>query len=638
MRGSYPMKLKFLNAEPLMDGIKQVQDVLEFEITDTDADLVVTAEKIDGKKSVSVSRKGEQATIRYSEKCTFFRGLSILCQTQNTDFEVQEEGHFKTNGAMFDMSRNSVFKVETIQTIMKYMALMGQNLFMLYTEDTYTVPGHPYFGHMRGRYSREEIQAVERFGEALGIELVPCIQTLAHLETALRWEASKDLRDTHDTLLADSEETYALIEDMFKSLSEMYHTRRVHIGMDEAHYLGRGAYLDQNGYQDQAEIFCRHLNRCREIAKKYGFRPMMWSDMFFRMASGGEYYAPDVKFSDVVKEKVPKDVEQVYWHYGEKDQALYEAMLDRHHELTDHTIFAGGFWAWTGPCPAYGITVTSSVSALQACMNRGVDEVIATVWQNGAECPLVFSLLALTLYAEMDYTGGYDLEKIKERFTYLTKVDADDILMLDLADHPDGGSQNDIANPTRFLLYNDPLAGLMDKDIEGIETQHFYEKISQEYKTRGQQKGFLLEAFNFYRAVISVMEKKADFGLRLKAAYDQRNQEALQQLYDDSIEIEHRIETLQNTHRSMWLFYNKAFGFELFDMIYGALRSRFETLRVQLDRLFADPGYVIDELEEERLYSMDLVDGKPKRYNFMRFARIYSANVTTTISQNRFLG
>ena len=179
---------------------------------------------------------------------------------------------------------------------------------------------------------------------------------------------------------------------------------------------------------------------------------------------------------------------------------------------------------------------------------------------------------------------------------------------------------------------------VMDKDMEGIETQHFYEKISREYKTRGQQKGFLLEAFNFYRAVISVMEKKADFGLRLKAAYDQRNQEALHQLYDDSIEIEHRIETLQNTHRSMWLFYNKAFGFELFDMIYGALRSRFETLRFQLDRLFADPGYVIDELEEERLYSMDLVDGKPKRYNFMRFARIYSANVTTTISQNRFLG
>ena len=40
-------------------------------------------------------------------------------------------------------------------------ALMGLNLVMLYTEDTYEVEGWPYFGYMRGRYSREELEAID---------------------------------------------------------------------------------------------------------------------------------------------------------------------------------------------------------------------------------------------------------------------------------------------------------------------------------------------------------------------------------------------------------------------------------------------------------------------------------------------
>lgn len=34
----------------------------------------------------------------------------------------------------------------------------------------------------------------------------------------------------------------------------------------------------------------RHLSRVSQIAEKYGFKPMMWSDMFFCIAGKGEYY------------------------------------------------------------------------------------------------------------------------------------------------------------------------------------------------------------------------------------------------------------------------------------------------------------------------------------------------------------
>ena len=65
------------------------------------------------------------------------------------------------------------------------MALMGMNLGMMYTEDTYEVPGQPYFGYQRGRYTYEELHALDDYADMLGIELCPCVQTLGHLNRAL---------------------------------------------------------------------------------------------------------------------------------------------------------------------------------------------------------------------------------------------------------------------------------------------------------------------------------------------------------------------------------------------------------------------------------------------------------------------
>ena len=40
----------------------------------------------------------------------------------------------------------------------------------------------------------------------LGIEMIPCIQTLAHLERALQWPVMAEYRDTDDVLLTGEHE------------------------------------------------------------------------------------------------------------------------------------------------------------------------------------------------------------------------------------------------------------------------------------------------------------------------------------------------------------------------------------------------------------------------------------------------
>lgn len=96
------------------------------------------------------------------------------------------------------------------------------NQLLLYTEDTYEVPGLPYFGTYRGRYSQEELRQLDAYAQNFGIELVPCIQTLAHLRNALKWPMGQDLKDNADILMVGSEKVYAFLEQLLCSLKDCF--------------------------------------------------------------------------------------------------------------------------------------------------------------------------------------------------------------------------------------------------------------------------------------------------------------------------------------------------------------------------------------------------------------------------------
>ena len=95
--------------------------------------------------------------------------------------------NFDLFGVMIDCSRNAVPNVAGLKRFFDIISQMGYNLAMLYTEDTYEVEKEPYFGYKRGRYSASELRELDDYAASVGIELVPCIQTLAHLNAAFRW-------------------------------------------------------------------------------------------------------------------------------------------------------------------------------------------------------------------------------------------------------------------------------------------------------------------------------------------------------------------------------------------------------------------------------------------------------------------
>ena len=138
--------------------------------------------------------------------------------------------NFNKFGVMIDCSRNAVMTVEQLKKFITVLSKMGYNQVHLYMEDTYEVNDEAYFGYLRGKYSKEELKNLDNFADSIGVELVPNIQTLAHMAPFLRWRT--DIKDADDIMLAGDDKVYDLIDRMFASLRSCFRTNKLHIGMD----------------------------------------------------------------------------------------------------------------------------------------------------------------------------------------------------------------------------------------------------------------------------------------------------------------------------------------------------------------------------------------------------------------------
>ena len=249
---------------------------------------------------------------------------------------------------------------------------MGYNTLMLYTEDMYEIEDEPYFGYMRGRFTAADWKEMDDYAALMGIELVPCIQTLAHLEAILRWPAYGGLKDCDNILIVGDDQVYALIDKMLAAMSKNLRSRRINIGMDEAGMLGRGQYLRRNGYRPSHEIMLEHLNRVVELCRKYDYQPIMWSDMFFSMSSPVEaYYDKNTVIPEEVIKLVPPEVTLAYWDYYHLDPTMYDHMIDQHHRFRNPMLFAGGAWKWSGLTPVNHFGQKVAKVALERLRGKG---------------------------------------------------------------------------------------------------------------------------------------------------------------------------------------------------------------------------------------------------------------------------
>ncbi len=509
---------------------------------------------------------------------------------------IEESCPFSTIGIMLDCSRNAVMNVAHVKQWLRRLALLGYNQVMLYTEDTYEIPGEPRFGYQRGRYSQAELRELDTYATGLGMELVGCIQTLAHLEQILRWGEYQAIKDYESTSLVGEPKTYELIGKMLDAVGGALRTRRIHIGMDEAWALGRGAYLDKHGARRKFDIFNEHLAAVVKLCKERGLKPMIWSDMYFAMGSPshGYYDTACVIPPDVVAE-IPKEVQLVYWDYYHNDAAFYRDWIGRHRAMGYEPVMASGVWTWSQLWYNRKLTEANAGACLDACRSEGLKEVFFTMWgDDGAYCDFDSALAGLAWAAECAYASKKpDEKRLVARFAAVCGADYAAVLKAcELTE-----------NCSAALIWDDPIIGIFSNEGFPPKDWPSLAEIGQRFaKLAKELIGFAGQNsagdLDHARLLAEVLARKIDLRVRLVAGYDSRDNAALMAVGKDALVLAESFEKLEASWRRGWMRRNKPQGYEVIQLRLAQQAIRHRELARRIDEFLKGTISAMPELDE----------------------------------------
>lgn len=514
--------------------------------------------------------------------------------------------NYKHFGVMLDCSRNAVMNINSLKRFIDYLEKMGYNTLEIYSEDVYEIENERYVGYLRGKYSVEEIKEIDAYAKKHNVELIPCIQTLAHFTNTCRLPVYTDMWDCNDILLIGEEKTYEFIGNIFKTISKAFSSKNVNIGMDEAHMIGLGKYLEKNGYKNPSETLLQHLKRVVEIATKYGYKPHMWSDMFFRLANGGEYYCKNVDIPQNVVENVPENLGLVYWdYYLHDDKQIYNGMMSTLKKFDRETWFAGGAWTWNGFAPFNAYSINMMKEALKSSEKNDFDNVMVTMWgDNGAECSS-FSALPALFCIKKFADGETKRSVIKDEFYKTFNVKFDDFMLLDVPNYSNRKNGYDTKDPCKVLLYNDCLMGAFDKEYQNFGLID-YKKYAVKLRNASKKAGEFSYLFDTLSKLCFVLDKKADIGIRTRELYLKKDKEGLENILKDYTSVIKRLQDFYGTFMFQWNKDNKPFGWEIQDIRLGGLEKRVKYCKDKIADFISGKIDSIPELEEEILiYSND---------------------------------
>jgi hypothetical protein len=345
------------------------------------------------------------------------------------------------------------------------------------------------------------------------------------------------------------------------------------------------------------------LTRVAEIAEKYGFKSIMWSDMFFRLANNGEYYIKDPEIiTEEIVNCVPEKVELCYWDYYQRTRERYDLMIAAHKRFNKPVWFAGGAWMWRGFSPDNEISLVRTGAAMSACRDADVGNILITCWgDDGCETPFM-SVLPTLFYAAEVYRGNDDIKDIKRKFEEMFGIGFDDFCKLDLPAKITIDSHNLARNHDKFMLYNDPFLGVYDKIIseDDKEIKHF-KNVSRKLKPlcSNEEFGYM---FRSAKALCDLLAVKYTLGRDTRIAYASGETDMIFEIaerYKKAIKL---LDIFIKELRNAWLKEKKPHGFDVQDIRLGGLKQRLVACRERLLQYANGEIDCIEELEETLVY------------------------------------
>lgn len=167
--------------------------------------------------------------------------------------------------------------------LLKVFAAARYNVILVEWEDSF-----PWTVDERFRsptaYTPDEVRRFQAEAGGLGMEIIPLVQCLGHMETPLSLpgyehlrERPNDTSELNPTAEGSSELVRKMVDDVLALLPDVKH---FHLGGDEAAHMGTHpdsrAFIEKHG---KGALYMHHVEPVLDHLSAKGVRPILWHDM-----------------------------------------------------------------------------------------------------------------------------------------------------------------------------------------------------------------------------------------------------------------------------------------------------------------------------------------------------------------------
>jgi len=251
-----------------------------------------------GPQSYSLTIAKDAVTLLAEAPAGVRHGLATLQQLLAVGdrvrcMRIEDWPDFAVRGVMIDISRDKVPTMGTLTAMIDRLASWKINQVQLYTEHTFAYVGHEVVWRDASPMTPREIERLDQYCLARGVELVPNQNCFGHMERWLKHAPYRDLAETQDgwkspwgdirtqamTLNPLDPRSLRLVRDLLGQLLPHFSSRQVNVGCDETFELGQGRSAAACKRRGVGRVYLDFLLKIHRLCRRSGHRMQFWADI-----------------------------------------------------------------------------------------------------------------------------------------------------------------------------------------------------------------------------------------------------------------------------------------------------------------------------------------------------------------------
>ena len=307
-------------------------------------------------------------------------------------------------GFMLDVSRGKVPTMGELLRLVEGLHALRANQLQLYVEHTFAWPGHEDAWREASPLTAAQVRALDDACAAVGIELVPNLNTFGHMERWLRHPRYRALAECPEgwihpltgqfkefpgTLRPD-QASLDFVDALLADYLPCFRSRQVNLGGDEPWELGQGFSKAAVAERGKHRVYLDHLRKLCALSTARDHTPQFWGDILLEDLA--------------LAQEAPAEAVPVVWGYDAGHP--FDAQCGRLRELGRRYLVAPGTSTWQSFTGRLDNGLTNQDEAIASARRHGARGILLTSWgDNGNHQPWPTNWPAMVAGLTQAWTG-----------------------------------------------------------------------------------------------------------------------------------------------------------------------------------------------------------------------------------------